>query len=161
MRIKISFLLAMLTASLSVEAMAGPKIGEPFHVPLKDQVQPTEDIAALRIGAPPIMPRNAKRSGYCCMLIDVNTAGKPENIRTSYCSSSYFKRPSIKASKKWKFSPAIKDGIPVRAYNQKFTNRFLLRNARGQIIQDKEKILVTRTGFNTNYEDLCTSQLIG
>jgi len=132
----------------------------PVEVPIENPVQPTEDRAALRIGFPPIIPRSAKRSGYCCMLIDVNTEGKPENIRTSYCSDSYFKHSSIRASKKWKFSPAIKDGIPIRAYNQKFTNRFILRNPRGQIIQDKEKIFVTRTGYNTNYEDLCGSRLI-
>jgi len=160
MRIIITFLLMVMSASLAVNTLAGPKFGKPHEVPLKDQIQPTENMAALRIGAPPIMPSRAKRSGYCCMLIDVNAEGEPENIRTSYCSDYYFKRPSIKASKKWKFNPAVKDGRPMKAYNQKYKNLFMLRNSRGQIVQDKEKVFITRAGLNNDYEDLCGSQLI-
>ncbi|PHS76888.1 MAG: hypothetical protein COB56_05065 [Robiginitomaculum sp.] len=160
MRLLTSFLLTTICASLSVSTLAGPKTERSVEIPVKDQIQPTENTASFKTGVPPKMPPNAKRSGYCCMLIDVNAEGEPENIRTSYCTDSNFKRPSIKASKKWKFSPAIKDGRPEKAYSQKFTNRFLLQNSRGQTVQDKEGIFVTRTGFNTNYEDLCGSKLI-
>ncbi len=156
MRIKIPFLLTAVCVSLSVNSLAESK----NEKTIRDQALPTENTAALKTGVPPRMPRNAKRSGYCCMLIDVDDAGEPENVRTSYCSASYFVRPSVKAARKWKFNPAMKDGVPVRAYNQKFTNTFVLKNSRGQIVQDKEKIFVTRTGFNKNYEDLCGSQLI-
>ncbi len=137
------------------------KLGQPVKIAKKDQKQPTEDKAAMRIGAPPIMPRRAKTSGYCCMLMDIDEKGMPQNIRTSYCSDKVFAKASIEASKKWRFAPAIKDGKPRAIKNQTYVNKFYLRLSNGRLVPDPDRMVVRRgKRVRIPKEKMCAGNLI-
>ena len=66
----------------------------------------------------PIYPDRALSrglEGYCDMRFDVNTKGEVINPTSNYCSNSIFERPSKRAVKKFKYSPAIIDGQPANS----------------------------------------------
>ena len=64
----------------------------------KDDVIPLKRI-------PPIMPRNAKRSGPVNVIFDVDEGGTPFNVRVLSSSEKLFEAPALKSVKKWEYSP--------------------------------------------------------
>ena len=63
-----------------------------------------DDVVPL-VRTPPIMPQHAKRSGHAIIVLDVDEAGKPFNVRVLSSSEKIFEAPAIKAVKKWVYSP--------------------------------------------------------
>jgi len=66
----------------------------------KNQVLPL-----LRV--PPKMPRKAKRSGHVNVMFDIDTSGKPINIRAISSSQSLFEKSAIASVEKWKYHAAM------------------------------------------------------
>lgn len=85
---------------------------------------------------PPIMPPRAEKSGHCKVSFDVSPQGGPFNVTTTYCSSSVFKRASVKSVEKWKYQPKIVDGLPVSRKGVQSQITFRLADERGNIIPE-------------------------
>lgn len=58
--------------------------------------------------------REAKRQGTCTLMLVVDTAGHPTNIRVASSLGMGLDEKAIEAVKQWRFKPSIKDGHPVR-----------------------------------------------
>ena len=63
----------------------------------KDKVLPLKRI-------PPMMPRNAKRSGHVTIMFDVTDEGAPENIRVTGMTDVIFEKPAKSSVAKWRYS---------------------------------------------------------
>ncbi len=85
---------------------------------------------------PPIMPPRAEKSGHCKVSFDVSPEGQPFNVITTYCSSSVFKRSSIKSVQKWKYQPKIQDGRPVSRSGVQSQITYKLADERGKLIPE-------------------------
>ncbi|WP_051279594.1 energy transducer TonB [Hellea balneolensis] len=85
---------------------------------------------------PGIFPANAEKSGHCNFLFDVNREGRVFNIRTVSCTDIVFEKPSIKALKKWRYSPKIISGEAVESKNLENRISFRLRNQLGELIPE-------------------------
>ncbi|HID36054.1 MAG TPA: energy transducer TonB [Ghiorsea sp.] len=85
---------------------------------------------------PPIMPPRAEKSGHCKVQFDVSPAGVPFNVVATYCSSSVFKRSSIKSVQKWKYNPKIVDGSAVARKGVQSQITFKLTDERGNILPE-------------------------
>ena len=85
---------------------------------------------------PPIMPPRADKSGHCKVQFDVSAAGAPFNVVTTYCTSSVFKRSSIKSVQKWKYNPKIVDGLAVARKGVQSQITFKLTDDHGNIIPE-------------------------
>lgn len=116
---------------------------------------------------PPNMPWNAQSSGYCCMLFDVTPDGKTSNIRTPHCSAEMFRKPSIEAVSKWKYSPKTVDGRPVLRADMTNLMSFVLTDYDGTVIQSPDGFPARRwAGFGTifpksagnNHDLFCRNQ---
>jgi periplasmic protein TonB len=57
--------------------------------------------------------RKAKYQGTCTLLVVVDAAGRPTNIRVGSSLGMGLDEKAIEAVKKWRFEPAQKDGHPV------------------------------------------------
>jgi len=84
----------------------------------------------------PNMPPRAEKSGHCIVRLSVNAYGQPFNIVTKECSQSIFKRPTIKAVAKWKYSPKIRDGQAVDMHGVETLITFALTDEHGQLIPE-------------------------
>ena len=85
---------------------------------------------------PPIMPPRAEKSGHCKVRFDVSPQGAPYNVAATYCSSSVFKRSSVKSVEKWKYQPKIVDGLAVARTGVESQITFKLADERGNIIPE-------------------------
>ncbi len=85
---------------------------------------------------PPIMPPRAEKSGHCKVRFDVSPEGQPFNVISTYCSSSVFKRSSIKSVQKWKYQPKIQDGRPVARTGVESQITYKLADERGKLIPE-------------------------
>jgi len=130
---------------------------DPRPIPQDKQKKPDEITPTRKITAAPKMPSNARRSGFCCMVYDVNAEGLPENVATSFCNKSKFRKPSIKAIQKWRFNPAIANGLNVRANNQSRIMTFQLTDQNGLIIPDRNHLLVLNGRYDASKERLCNA----
>ncbi len=68
---------------------------------------------------PPEYPKKARdkhRQGTVALRIVVGVNGLPSDIAVTRSLSHDFDKAAVDAVKKWKFSPATKDGEPVSAY---------------------------------------------
>ncbi len=140
MKPSITLILGISAILLSNNTMAHPHGQIP--IPLEEQEKPNATTATLRIGAIPLIPAKARRSGFCCMVYDVTADGIPENISTSFCTNPKFRKISIHTLKQWRFNPAILNGVNIRATNQSSTVIYRLNNRRGQFIPDRKKLMV-------------------
>lgn len=156
----IKFLLVSTLLGFNTAALAGDWSAKPYKLPLKFQKAPTETEAALRIGLAPTMPPTAERSGYCCMIVDISASGEPHNIRTSYCSEKKFKKPSLMATKEWRFAPAVKDGQAIATFGQIFHNKFRLQTQSGRFLPDIDGKLSADPRKGLSPEELCRSDII-
>ncbi len=85
---------------------------------------------------PPIMPPRAEKSGHCKVRFDVSPQGQPFNVVATYCTSSVFRRASIKSVEKWKYNPKIVDGRSVSRKGVESQITFRLSDERGNIIPE-------------------------
>ncbi len=85
---------------------------------------------------PPIMPPRAEKSGHCKVRFDVSPQGQPFNVVATYCTSSVFKRASIKSVEKWKYNPKIVDGRAVARRGVESQITFQLTDERGRLIPE-------------------------
>ncbi|PHS37199.1 MAG: hypothetical protein COA91_10840 [Robiginitomaculum sp.] len=85
---------------------------------------------------PPIMPPRAEKSGHCKVSFDVSPQGQPFNVAATYCSSSVFRRASIKSVEKWKYNPKIVDGRSVSRKGVQSQITFKLSDERGKLIPE-------------------------
>ncbi|WP_371397715.1 energy transducer TonB [Fretibacter rubidus] len=69
--------------------------------------------ATFKKGIPPKTPNSAKRSGYCCINVNIDIDGKVTDTRALTCSHKRFKRESLKRVGQYKYYPVIKDGVAV------------------------------------------------
>lgn len=114
----------------------GPFI-EPPVITTVNWVMNVSDADALPVLRPePIMPPQAEKSGHCKVAFDVNAEGLPYNIETPFCTERIFKRASIKAVQKWRFTPKIQDGQPVARQGVRNQITFQLLDERGQLIPE-------------------------
>lgn len=63
-----------------------------------------------------IVPRKALeegRSGHCIMRFNVDSLGRPFDVKAHSCSHPMFEANSIKATKKFKYLAKYKNGVPV------------------------------------------------
>ena len=58
--------------------------------------------------------RKAKYQGTCTLMLVVDTAGHPSNIRVASSLGMGLDEKAIEAVKNWRFEPSMKDGHPVR-----------------------------------------------
>ncbi len=98
-------------------------------VPDEQQEQPIVRI-------PPIMPPRAEKSGRCEVIFDLNANGAPMNVRTGFCSASYFKRPSIRSVQGWKYRPRRVGGEAVVKTGMREVIVFDLRDENGRPIPE-------------------------
>ena len=95
---------------------------------------------------PPTMPRQARESGYCCMVFNVDRSGSPVNVNTSYCTNPIFAENSKDAVSKWEFSPALKNGTPVAWLDETTLMRFNIATVEGSLIPSSTGYLSLREG---------------
>jgi len=93
---------------------------------------------------PPIMPSEAKTSGYCCMVFDISKTGTLENIKANYCTNEVFAEASKEAASKWQYSPAENKGKPVIRKGVATTMSFRLTNSWGVMIPSQTGYLSIR-----------------
>ena len=73
----------------------------------------------------PLWPLNAARSGSVRFCFTVNSDGSVENIKLIAAEPQrLFTRSARRAISKWKFKPALSDGIAVRKDNMCYTMKF-------------------------------------
>jgi len=58
--------------------------------------------------------RKAKYQGTCTLMLVVDAAGRPTNIRVASSLGMGLDEKAIEAVKNWRFEPSMKDGHPVR-----------------------------------------------
>ena len=85
---------------------------------------------------PPIMPPRAEKSGHCKVRFDVSPEGQPFNVSAPYCTSSVFKRSSVKSVQKWKYQPKIVNGRSVARSGVESQITFKLTDERGRLIPE-------------------------
>jgi len=95
---------------------------------------------------PPTMPRQARESGYCCMVFNVDRSGSPVNVNTSYCTNPIFAESSKDAVSRWEFSPAMKNGKPVVWLDETTLMRFNIATVEGSLIPSSTGYLSLREG---------------
>lgn len=78
------------------------------------------------------MPPGAGKSGHCTLIFDVIETGSVSNIRTKSCSDAVFEAASVKAIRKWVYSPKIVNGEPVITPNVEQTMRYIMHNSKGE-----------------------------
>jgi len=61
----------------------------------------------------PVIPVDAEPRGIVVMLIGINAKGHVELVHVLRASNDAFQQSAVSTVKKWKFSPAKKDGKPV------------------------------------------------
>ncbi len=66
---------------------------------------------------PPEYPDSMRRSGVTGMValkVEIDETGAVTNCSVSKSSNTEFEEPALKAVRSWKFTPAKKDGAPVK-----------------------------------------------
>ena len=155
MRTTYTILVAAITLMAAEQASAQSNYWDPRPISRDKQEQPTNTNPARIITAAPKMPASANRSGYCCAIFDVTKDGVPEDINTTYCNQKKFKRPTIRAIKKWRFKPAIDKGTPLHTYDKTVIMTFRLTNEEGDIILDSKKSILRNGVVDFSKEHLC------
>lgn len=61
----------------------------------------------------PEIPKDAEPRGLVVMLVGINAKGHVERVHVMRSSNDAFQNSAVSTVKKWKFSPAKKNGKPV------------------------------------------------
>lgn len=84
----------------------------------------------------PVMPSRATKSGHCDVRFNINSSGKPYDIRAISCTQSLFRSASIKSVQKWNYRPEMRNGKAVSHKGIQTKIRFLLKDENNQIIPE-------------------------
>ena len=77
----------------------------------------------------PRRPQTKGIEGFVDLMFDIGPTGKTQNIRVLYAEpQGLFERASIRALKKWKYKPAMNDGVAQVQKNQTTRIRFNLND---------------------------------
>ncbi len=96
----------------SVSAVAATQ-EEAFNVAdLEKRPEPVTQVAP---AYPPEL-RKAKVEGLVTMLFVLDERGRVEDPRVENSTRPEFEKPALEAIRKWRFTPGMKDGQPVRTY---------------------------------------------
>jgi protein TonB len=79
----------------------------------------------------PIYPPRALERGLegsCSVTFDLNTSGRPFNVRATGCTSSLFSRASVRSVQGWRYEPRIVGGQAVERTGRTVLIEFNLRN---------------------------------
>lgn len=108
-----------------------PKIDRrPFKIAISDRdAQPVVRI-------PPVVPKNAVKSGHCRLRFNVDRLGQPENVVARFCTETLFERAAIESVEKWKFQPKIVDSRQIARSGVEATVKFLVSDAKGMLIPE-------------------------
>jgi protein TonB len=79
---------------------------------LEKRPEPVSQVAP----AYPAELRKAKVEGVVTLVFVLDETGRVEEPRVENSSRPEFERPALDAIRKWRFSPGLKDGQPVRTY---------------------------------------------
>lgn len=128
-------------------------------VPLHRQKKPDSTTPTIRVQGIALPPNSAKRSGFCCISYDVTADGLPENISAPFCSEKKFKKHSISVMGKYRFNPAVSNGVNIAAKNQIKLMPFLLSNKDGKLIPDKKNLLISNGKKDLSKARICQAYL--
>ncbi len=79
---------------------------------LEKRPEPTSQV----VPAYPAELRKAKVEGVVTLVFVLDETGRVEDPRVENSSRPEFEKPALDAIRKWRFSPGMKDGQPVRTY---------------------------------------------
>ena len=85
----------------------------------------------------------------------MNEKGIPVNIDIPFCSEKKFRRPTIRALKKWRFNPAIRDGETLRTNHYSTIMTYRLNGQDGSLIPDKAGLILRDGEIDFSKEYLC------
>ena len=128
-------------------------------VPLHRQKKPDSTTPTTRIQGIALPPNSAKRSGFCCLSYDVTADGWPENISAPFCSEKKFKKRSISLMGKYRFNPAVSNGVNIAAKNQTKLIPFLISDKDGKLIPDKKNLLILNGKKDLSKARICQVHL--
>ena len=96
-----------------------------------------DDVVPL-VRIPPIMPRNARRSGHVIVVFDIDETGKPFNVRVLSSSEEIFEQPAMQSVEKWMYTPVDRgEDTKVRKdVSSKIT--FKLSDQTGKLIPERQ-----------------------
>lgn len=99
----------------NIRSLTGPSevVQDAFDVrDLEKRPEPTSQVAP----AYPAELRKAKVEGVVTLVFVLDETGRVEDPRVENSSRPEFEKPALDAIRKWRFSPGMKDGQPVRTY---------------------------------------------
>ena len=85
---------------------------------------------------PPVMPRNAQRSGHVNLMFDVDEMGKPFNIKALESSDNIFIKPALDSAAKWEYSAVSKENRDKTYENIVSRVTFMLSDRNGSLIPE-------------------------
>ena len=112
--------------------------------------------AMLKKGIPPRTPNSAKRSGYCCINVSVDIDGKVTDTTALSCSHKRFKRESLKRVGKYRYYPAIKDGLAVPS-TIITSVPFIMVGPKGRVIPSADGKIDESYLFPATRKDICAA----
>jgi len=116
-----------------------PYLSAKLNDPKPPAIEKYDRDAEPLVRIPPFMSRQAlkgKYSGHCNLKFDVSTTGSPENIEVGYCTRDYFRQSSIEALAKWKYNPAIRNGVAVPRKNVQTKITYRIQDACGNTLPE-------------------------
>ena len=128
-------------------------------VPLHRQKKPDSTTPTIRVQGIALPPNSAKRSGFCCISYDVTADGLPEKISAPFCSEKKFKKLSISLMGKYRFNPAVSNGVNIAAKNQIKLIPFLISNKDSKLIPDKKNLLISNGKKDLSKARICQAYL--
>jgi hypothetical protein len=99
----------------------------PYDKPRNESIKPIKRV-------PGTMPRKAAQSGYSIIEFDLANSGEPTNIRALVSWPEYYEEPSVKAVKKWKYTPKTADETTEERKSILTTMRYILKDTSGDVI---------------------------
>lgn len=106
-----------------------PPIDPPEIAPIQTAVIDRPESPVFRQA--PVYPARAIERGLegsCQVFFDLNTSGRPFNIRATDCTSPVFSRAAETAVRGWRYEPRIVNGQPVERRDRSVMIEFSLEN---------------------------------
>ncbi|WP_298917521.1 energy transducer TonB [uncultured Algimonas sp.] len=99
----------------------------PYDKPRNENVLPIKRI-------PPVMPTEARQSGYVVVEFDLTDEGRPTNERVITAWPEYFEKPAMRSLGKWEYSARTPDQTDADRTDILATITFRLLDERGDVI---------------------------
>lgn len=108
---------------------------QPTQCPAGTVSTENKDVKPLVWGSP-IMPAAANKSGHCKLRFNVNTAGKPTEIKAEFCTDEVFRISSIASVSRMQFTPKQEAGrhVDICGVEKKISYRLMGKD--GKIIPE-------------------------